>query len=298
MLFFGKRTPSHQGSLQTIDENIPPDARDGRRFVKSTGTDTIEIQTDFGQRTCGILTEILQQRTVDTLTDRTGLIERSTETDVTGKWDVAIQNVRDHRDAATDIGEWNRTSFSSMDSQTDAPDLTDSLFWCTQGSMDMIPFILSILDRVDQDMLNTDPNETISKDKRDNLELRADNIMLRIEIAELKRRLKLPSPSISSLESIPTPILHRCGPMKASMTGLHKGIPTSQRFVVVSEDGACVTSSLAPSSYILGRLSVGDKILSSGRPEEIMDQLRIPVLPRGWITLRDSSQIYLKLNES
>ena len=158
-----------------------------RQFVQVVEAESVEIQADFGNRTCGIATETPQQRTVETLTDVKGFSERATETDVVGRWDVAVQNSTSMCDVAIDVGEWNYKMVSSVDAQTDAPDLTDSLFWCSQSSMEMIPFLNDILDRIDQDTLNTDASETISKDKRDNLQLRADNIMLRIEVAELKR---------------------------------------------------------------------------------------------------------------
>jgi len=161
--------------------------------------------------------------------------------------------------------------------------------------MAMIPFLMSILDRIDEDFLGTsEPSELISKDKRDNIQLRADNIMLRIEVAELKRRLKQPGPPTSTVDPLGENIPHRCSPYKASLAGLHGGLPASTRYVVTSDDGAVVTSSLAPSSFALGRLMPGDTILSAGRPENILDQMRIPVLPRGWITIRDSNQIYMK----
>ena len=306
MLLYGKRSKqkseSNSNSKHESGDSTPPFATVVQpprpQFVQADVSTAIDVQTDFPNRTCGIATELPQQRTVDTLTDSKGFFDRAIETDRIGHWDAAVQNRVDMCDVGLDPGEWNHRIICSIEAQTDAPDLTDSVFWCTSTSMEMIPFLMSILDRIDEDFLGTsEPSERISKDKRDNIQLRADNIMLRIEVAELKRRLKQPGPNSSTVDPLAENIPHRCSPYKASLAGLHGGLPASTRYVVTSDDGAIVTSSLAPSSFALGRLRTGDTILSAGRPENILDQVRIPVLPRGWITIRDSNQIYMKLEQ-
>jgi hypothetical protein len=301
MLLYGKRSKQKNEGLSKPNsgESTPPvnanQEPPRQQFVQSDASIAIDVQTDFPNRTCGIATEIPQVRTIDTLTDSKGFFDRFVETDKVGYWDVSVQNRVDMCDVAVDVGEWNHKVVCSLDAQTDAPDLNDSLFWCTTTPLAMIPFIASILDRVDEDFLGTkEPTELISKDKRENIQLRADNIMLRVEIADLKRRLKQPGPHSSPVDPLSENIPHRCSPYKASLAGLHGGLPASTRYVVTSDDGAIVTSSLAPSSYALGHLSSGDSVLSAGTPESILDQVRIPVLPRGWITIRDSNQIYMK----
>ena len=301
MLLYGKRSKQKNEGLSKPNsgDSTPPGIATNpfprQQFVQSDASFAIDVQTDFPNRTCGIATELPQVRTIDTLTDSKGFSDRAVETDRIGYWDVAIQNGVDMCDVALDVGEWNHKIVCSLDAQTDAPDLNDSLFWCTTTPMAIIPFIASILDRVDEDFLGTkEPTELISKDKRENIQLRADNIMLRVEIADLKRRLKQPGPHSSPGDPLLENMPHRCSPYKASLAGVYGGLPSSTRYVVTSDDGAIVTSSLAPSSYALGRLSPGDSVLSAGGPENILDQVRIPVLPRGWITIRDSNQIYMK----
>jgi len=304
MLLYGKRSKQKSGSNSKPDsgdstppvELAAPSVRP--QFVQAEASTAIDVQTDFPNRTCGVTTEIPQQRTVDTLTDSKGFCDRAIETDRIGSWDAAVQNRVDMCDVALDVGEWNHRIICSIEAQTDAPDLTDSLFWCTTTPMAMIPFLMSVLDRIDEDFLGTsEPSELISKDKRDNIQLRADNIMLRIEVADLKRRLKQSGPQSTPVDPLAENMPHRCSPYKASLAGVHGGLPASTRYVVTSEDGAVVTSSLAPSSFALGRIKTGDTILSAGRPETILDQVRIPVLPRGWITIRDSNQTYIKLEQ-
>lgn len=305
MLLYGKRSKqkSAEGSKPNSIDSTPPNETQvypaRTQFVQSESATTIDVQTDFPNRTCGISTELPQQRTVDTLTDTKGIFDRAVETDRIGQWDASVQNSVHMCDVAVDVGEWNHRIVCSMDAQTDAPDLSDPLFWCTSSSMDMIPFLMSVLDQIDRDSLGTkESSEVISKDQRENIQLRADNIMLRIEVADLKRRLKQAPPESSQVDPLGENMPHRCSPFKASMKGLYGGLPSSTRYVVTSDDGAVVTSSLAPSSFALGRLHAGDTILSAGRPENILDQVRIPVLPRGWVTIRDSNQIYMKSEQS
>ena len=125
----------------------------------------------------------------------------------------------------------------------------------------------------------------------DILETRADNMLLRIEVADLKCKLNTANSHartlIGGIETW-TPIV------TSSVGHLTGGKSVSMEVVGVGPDGCVlITSSLAPSSVPLGRLNLGTRVMTAGQPEEILGQMRAPILPRGWVTVSEPGRIFL-----
>ena len=202
-------------------------------------------------------------------------------------WDAVTECCVSSFEAGVDPGYWNYTRLRGIDSQTDTPDPKDPLFWMSGSMSDVSRIIADLVHTMEQDVLAS----SSTKESRDNLQLRADNIILRVEVAELKRKLAQPARKVTSDSPVSS---HHCSPYKASMAGLVGGTSVSASFVVAVDAGLEVTSSLAPSSSVLGRLKMGDQVLTAGSPEAIGDLVRGPIFPRGWVTIRDENHVYLR----
>jgi hypothetical protein len=244
-------------------------------------TRDVDVQTEFGHRTVAVVTDAVETRTTSTCTDDVGRIDREVATDRTGMWEKGVMWAPFMKDQGIDIGEWNMTLYRGVEAQTDAPDTLDPLFWCTGSFLEIRKLLTSLLLRVREEYLDTSEDFTPT-------ELQADNILLRLEVEELKSRLKRSTLEVENSRYranripniVPSPF------------------PRTPRYTVVSDGGVLVTSSLAPSSFVLGKVRLGDRILASGSPEEIMNLVRVPVLPRGWITVSDGGRTLLEVVKS
>ena len=244
-------------------------------------------QIDLPQKTIGTSTACLTLKDtgVDPFPVRSSDAVVATETVST--FDASIQCHPMQMDASIDPGDWNSTVLRGVESQTDSPEFNDPLLWLS-GSMEEVSlFLEKLLDWLAAEELNSKG----SRDKADILKLRADNILLKIEVNALKRRLHTADAAVCPLtHSRMDNIRKEYGD---SLADLFCGGWRSSSHHVISDSGLVVTSSLSASSAPLGRLQKGDKIYFSGPPEEIGGTLRAPVLPRGWVTLRDTYNTYL-----
>lgn len=255
---------------------------------------SIEVQTDFGIRTYATNTEVPSVRTIACSTEIPSCVDREISMDTLPSWDASVQFNVPIRDAGVDPGDWNSTRMCGVEAQTESQDLRDPFFWLTGSSAEVNDLISNLLQMLEEFHLQTPSEESSGKGVRDSLQLRADNTLLRIEVAELKRKL-----NAASSTNFGRTLLggsETWTPLRPSTAGLTGGYTKSDTFEVVkvgSEGFLSVTSSLAPSSYAIGRLRKGDRVLTAGQPEEILGLVRGPILPRGWITLKDSSDVYL-----
>jgi hypothetical protein len=202
-------------------------------------------------------------------------------------FDASIQCQPMHMDAGIDPGDWNSTVLRGVDSQTESPDFDDPLLWLS-GSLEQVSaFLHKLLDWLAVEELKSKG----SPDTADMLKLRADNILLKIEVSTLKRKLHTTDPVVNPVAQCRIDTFREVyGDALADLVGGGWRLSSHQ---VISDSGLVVTSSLSASSAPLGRLQKGDKIFFSGPPEEISGTLRAPVLPRGWVTLRDTYNSYL-----
>ena len=241
------------------------------------------VQVEIPSKTVGINTGLLEAKEVFVTTDEPERIDQSSSTDALPTFDAFTQAVAPYMDAAVDPGDWNFSPMRCVDSQTDSPEFTDPLFWVS-GSFEQIVRLVNdvttVLERHELD--SSDQRET-----KDLMQLRADNILLRLEVNALKRRvqkLDIPRPSVP----VPMDPRRRQEECISALTGGQR-----MTYIVTAEEGATVTSSLAPSSMPLGRLKRGDRVLLSGQPEEISGLVRAPILPRGWVTLKNTTNMFL-----
>ena len=265
-----------------------PDA--ARSFSKTRNefqiaTERIEqyCQVDIPTRTMGTLTSQVECRNSEASTERFSRVDSFTSMDSQSCWDEAVQANPATHDSEVSPGEWNVTVLRGVDSQTDCPDPADPLFWLSGSLEDVRKCVLNLISAMEED----------AKDDgvRDALQLRADNILLRIEVADLKRKvaqgisLYPPGRVGNSLSTIPRNFF---------IAGLTGGLKGSATYIVSAKDSLPVTASLAPSSTVLGYVTHGDKVISSGIAEEMGGCSRLPILPRGWVTIRDATDVYLK----
>jgi len=255
----------------------------------SVGFNEVGIQIEIPVKTVSTTTSYIQSKDKGTATDMFDRIEKDTCTESVSKFDATSQTSVAHMDAAVDPGEWNYTIFRGVDSQTDAPEAADPLIWLSGTLEDSVSLVRRLVGALERDELGSrGPPADV-----DALKLRADNVLLRIEVSSLKRKIgKLESMTTS--RSLPVRVSDSRKSQKDAIFALTGGCQYSTTFVVTSQTGVTVTSNLAPSSAPLGVLKPGDKILLAGSPEEICGEIRGPVLPRGWVTLRDSSNTYLR----
>lgn len=243
-------------------------------------------QVDVPNRTTGTLTDIVERRDCGAGTDLLTHLDSFSSMDPCIGWDAAVQALPATQDAESSPGEWNFSILRGVDSQTDCPNPSDPLFWLSGSLQEIRASILNLLSVMEDELRDDDASAL-----KDILQLRADNILLRIEVSDLKRKLSqlpaspLPSSNFSSASSIPR---------KSYLAGLIGGHADSSVFIVSSDKNLPVTSSLAPSSTVLGFIRKGDRVISSGHPEEVGRCVRLPVLPRGWVTVRDSNDMYIK----
>ena len=253
----------------------------------SAGRRDVFVQVEVPLRTMGTLTNLTEVRDCGVGMDYLTQLDSFTSMDPTSGWDAAIQALPATHDAESSPGEWNVSIMRGVDSQTDCPNPSDPLFWLTGSLIDIRKSVVSLISVMEEELGGEE--KFISKDM---LELKADNILLRIEVADLKR--KLSQGPIASQQS-ETHNSRRSIPRKSYLAGLTGGLRDSSVYVVCNTEALPVTVSLAPSSTVLGYIRDGDRVISSGTPEDIGGCVRLPVLPRGWVTLRDPrSEIYLK----
>ncbi len=245
-------------------------------------------QTEIALRDIPVETDPVEVRTVGILTDVVGIVDRDVGTEPVGMWDREVMCAPFMKDQAVDIGEWNNVVFHGIEAQTDAPDSDDALFWCTGNGPEIHKLMNSLMRRVREEYLK-DPR-SMDETTLSSTQLLADNLLLRLEVEELKSRLKK-----TCLNTEPATV-DRSPTMQRNLVGglIDSGFPKSVRYVVVADEGVLVTSSLAPSSFVLGKVRKGDKVLSAGSPEEILGKYRVPVLPRGWVTVKDKERILLE----
>jgi hypothetical protein len=243
-------------------------------------------QVEIPQKTVGTNPDRIQMWDISCDTELNPSIDCYTMTERACQPDASVQTVIFSKDASIEPGEWNRNVLRGIDNQTDTPDPRDPLFWMS-GSREQISIIVrNLLVRLESEIAE---DSASSVSPNNSLQLFADNVLLRLENAELKRKLL----DISRSKTSAYDSMGSRRNSRSIVTTLTGGGNTNLTFIVDAEEGVDVTSSLAPSSSVLGHLSKGDRILTAGSPELIGEFVRGPVLPRGWITLRDSKRIYL-----
>lgn len=243
----------------------------------------METQTDFGERTVATLTDDLPTRCISVCTDPVVVADQCCSTDPISCWNASCQTDVTAKDAAVDPGEWNCLTFYGVDSQTDTPDLSDPLFWFTPSIPDICRTIDTFFLTLDRVLLNSSSDTLYSKDI---LRIKAENVILRLELEDLRcRRFNT---SRSSLSPMPT------RPALPSSVETNRPASRYACYTVVNEDGVDVLSSLSlEASTALGRLMRGDKVISAGNPTQVGGSIRMAVFPRGFVTVRDSVRIYL-----
>jgi hypothetical protein len=241
------------------------------------------VQVEVPSKTVGINTGLLEAKEASVSTDDPETIDISCLTDANPKFDAFTQAVAPCMDAAVDPGDWNFSPMRCVDSQTDTPEFTDPLFWVSGSFEQIVRLVNDVMTVLERHELDTSD----SMEAKDLMQLRADNILLRLEVNALKRK-------VQTLD-IPSPSVHVPWDPRRRQEECISGLTGGQRmtYIVTAEEGATVTSSLAPSSMPLGRLRKGDRVLLSGQPEEISGLVRAPVLPRGWVTLRNTTNMLL-----
>ena len=255
----------------------------------SVGANQIAIQTEIPVKTVSTSTSYIQSKDKGISTDLFDRIDKEASTERIATFDATSQTAVAHMDAAVDPGEWNYAVFRGVDSQTESPDSADPLFWLSGSLDDSMKLIQRLVDTLEREELGPQSSQS----EVDLLKLRADNVLLRIEVSSLKRKIGKLESMTSDSPIIPLSVETRIS-QRDAILALTGGSNYSSAFVVTSDSGLTVTSNLAPSSAPLGVLKRGDKVLLAGSPEEICGQVRGPVLPRGWVTLSDSSHTYLR----
>ena len=274
-----KRSAGSVSIPETPPISRPPEfSESGRR--------EIPVQAEVGFRTVGTLTAVTEMREAIVFTESFATVDRTTETDLRSVWDAGVQASVSSMEAGTDPGDWNETVQRGIDSQTDSPDPKDPFFWLSGSSAQLKVVFEQLIAGIEREELES---ETL-RDERDHLQLRAENVLLRVEVETLKRKIS----QAEGMRGLSTPALDSRRVHRGTVAAVTAGAPFSSSFTVTSEEGLVVTSSLAPSSAPLGRLKPGDKVFTAGAPEEICGLVRGPILPRGWITLRDREHTYLR----
>jgi hypothetical protein len=251
----------------------------------SIGFNEVSTQIEIPHKTIGTCTFDIERKDQSTSTENRNGLDNGVSTDSVALFDASVQVSVSRMDAGVDPGDWNYVVLRGIDTQTDAPDPADPQLWLSGSVPDSIELISKLIDSLEANELRSKcPSGT------DALKLRAENVVLRMELNSLKKRGPKPlctsiSPKSSSVESRKL--------QRDFVTALVGGAGSSP-FIVTTGSGVTVTSTLAPSSAPLGTLKNGDKVFLSGSPEEICGMLRGPVLPRGWVTLKDNHNTYLR----
>jgi hypothetical protein len=280
-----KRLLNRKGSSETESAPLPPpstETSDIVRFAPILSMNEIGVQVEVPVKTVGTLTAVVGKTDTATATENLTAVEVGTSPERVAFYDQVVQCASTYMDAAVDPGEWNYGVFRGIECQTDCPDYADPLMWLSGSFDDTSKFLSRLIDRLERDEFGT----TSLQEEVDILKLRADNVLLRIELNTLKR--KLHGIDESSSQTMDTRRIQR-----ETLAALAGRSAVKIPFIVTSEAGATVTANLAPSSAPLGILKKGDRILLCGHPEEICGLIRGPILPRGWVTLSDRSHIYL-----
>lgn len=269
-------------SVPTVDRLLPQALMTDVRVLRIEAVSQAEVAC----RTIGTSTVQTELREAMVATESFACVDRTTETDLRSIWDVSVQASCSSTDASVDPGDWNNTVLRGIDSQTDCQDPMDPLFWLSGSSDQLTRLFAQLIQGLEREELRCDTTQEV----RDNLNLRAENVLLRVEVETLKRRISQAEGSRRSM----SPAMDSRRVHRGTVSAVTVGSPFSASFIVTRDEGLVVTSSLAPSSAPLGRLNNGDKVFTAGGPEEICGLVRGPILPRGWITLRDSEHTYLR----
>lgn len=275
---FGARKQGSKESLDAEGKPIP-------RILKFD----CSMQSEVPTRTTGVATDRILMQDIPCETDIIVFADASSSTEAIASHDSSSQCSFPTREAGVDPGYWNTTLVRGIDAQTDSPSPHDPLFWLSGSRVEVERAVTDLLIRIESDHLGG----ASSKEALDPLKLYADNVLLRLELTELRRQLHRASRSLLSSNGSPVS-RHSFSPFKQSIAGLVVGNTQSVTFIVDVTEGLPVTASLAPSSQVLGRLSKGNRVMTAGPPEEIGDLVRGPILPRGWVTLRDANKVYLR----
>lgn len=275
---FGSRK---QGSQESLDAEGKPKPRI-LNFDSS-------MQAEVPTRTTGVGTDRVLMQDIPCETDIIVFADASSSTETIASYDSSSQCAVPTREVGVDPGYWNATLVRGIDAQTDVPSPNDPLFWLSGSRVEIERAVTDLLMRIESD----DLGGASTKEGLDPLKLYADNVLLRLEVTELRRQLHRASRSLLSSNGSSVSS-HSYSTLKQSIAGLVGGNTQSVTFIVDATEGLPVTASLAPSSQVLGRLSKGNRVMTAGPPEEIGDLVRGPILPRGWVTLRDANKVYLR----
>lgn len=282
----GRKESSISGSVDSSQKVSEP--LESKGLDPTVAMNEIGVQSEIPMKSVGTLTHNIGRVEMGTFTENVSGFETGVSPDVIPQYDQYIQCSPACMDAGVDPGDWNSSIFRGIECQTDCPDVSDPLLWLSGSFEDTKRAFGKLIDYLEQEELGT----CTSSEKIEALKLRADNVLLRIELSTLKRKIEKFG-SNPPLESVVYASDTR-RMQRETLSALVGRSSMTTALIVTNESGVTVTMNLAPSSAPLGILRKGDKVLLSGKAEEISGLIRGPVLPRGWVTLSDGSNTYLQ----